>query len=489
MQQFSCSARCRAESLDSKFKASGPKVGWGEPRRAEKATPLPIRRIRADLPDFIWHFKPENSSGNTSGTDSDFKRSKTHNQPGASAPSTASPSRRVEDYPERVQRRPTPECLIDFEDPEDIELAAYEHDDIAELTNPRTPGESTITVAERHAFQKIFADIRARYQRGDVEYKVNVRPDLDATPRPSEGAQKKLQNVLDKAFQNRTQAAKIDIIKRYPPALRAAAAKAIGLELTSWEENAEAEHAEEAVNNKLLGMQDHKRMRVQELMKNAATDFELWDVMEREVFSLIAKLGLEDPPREEASGQKKGRKKKNKDVSVAEDRKFSLPTESSIDLEGNGVSPLALYGPLYGEYLLFSLRLLDRAFSKPSSLVLSVLPKIKSLGLVSSVLGGSTMLYNELLLIYQYRQDDYLGMLDLLSEMEHLGLEFDEKTHEIVVGVIKQQANIFRGEKGRTLRTVWNLPEYAPQQFAPWRDKIELAINEKQINLGLEAKY
>jgi len=208
-------------------------------------------------------------------------------------------------------------------------------------------------------------------------------------------------------------------------------------------------------------------------------------VMEEEVFPLIAKLGLEGTEKKETPPKKHGKKAKATKSSKTNPRKLVLPPEEEqivqlepIIHEGQVVSPLAFYGPLYPSYLLLGLRLLDRSFAKPSPLTLSILPKIKSLGLVSHVLGASTQLYNELLIIYWYRYDDFRGALNLLSEMEQSGLNFNEETLEIVEDIRTMQARIARGDRGETLKALWSLPEFAPGKFAHWRKKIASMLTE-----------
>jgi hypothetical protein len=143
------------------------------------------------------------------------------------------------------------------------------------------------------------------------------------------------------------------------------------------------------------------------------------------------------------------------------------------------VSPLALYGPLYPSYLLLGLRLLDRGFAKPSPLALALLPRIKSSGFTSHVLGASTQFYNELLRIYHYRQDDFRGMIDLLAEMENSALDVDDETLGIVLDVIKAQRSINHGAKGPAVKALWSMPEFAHKKFEFWRDVIHKAIFER----------
>jgi hypothetical protein len=390
---------------------------------------------------------------------------------------------------------------------DDLEEDMFSKDEISNLTVPQFDRESTITDSERYAFQRIFSDIFARNQQSGVPMSsddVFTEEDSQeaAEPKDRKFAKLKLANILSHAMTRGPlpREEMENIVNQYPPALQTAAARAIGLT------GAKQEISEEEValdTEELETLRGPERLRVETLMKAARTDFELWEIIEKEVFSLIPKLGLEnilepveELPVKETKKKKNASKKSKKAKSKgAEEATHEITAANSLDpclpnieIE-NGISPLALYGPLYPSYLLLGLRLLDRSFAKPSPLTLSILPKIKSLGLISQVLGATTQLYNELLRVYRYRYDDYRRILNLLEEMEHSGLDFDEETLEIVHHIRRAQASVRNGEKGPALQALWNLPEFAPQRFGVWRERIVSAINEKNQNGGGTLRY
>ncbi|PBP20818.1 hypothetical protein BUE80_DR008438 [Diplocarpon rosae] len=413
----------------------------------------------------------------------------------------------------------------------------------------RRSGDSTITESERAAFQKIFSDIFERSKRTRSNLGAGNDGFFDRSDKHDEGPDKssadlmetedrfsvkkddklnanlKLNQILSMAMQRTTQTREQmqAAIEKYPPTLQAAAAKAMGYVEEDMEQEARFSRrfldAEE-----LETLRQPERARVEGLMSAASTDFELMEIMEKEVFSLISKLGLEDtrtaqsvvqhqetgPPKRKPKGWKKAelralreqKASKNGKAKLAGKQETTLPetttdsetgtvrspdttppsTTAADDFE-RGVSPLALYGPLYPSYLLFGLRLLDRSFAKPSPLTLSILPKIKSLGFISHVLGASTQFYNELLRIYRYRYDDLRGMRRLLNEMEQAALEFDKDTFYIVCDVADLQFSIYRGEKGSTMKALWTMPEFAhsssPNSFRNWKLRIWEAVHEK----------
>lgn len=122
-------------------------------------------------------------------------------------------------------------------------------------------------------------------------------------------------------------------------------------------------------------------------------------------------------------------------------------------------------------------------------MVLNVLPRIKSLGIISHVLGASTALYNELLRIYWFRYDDFLSADSLLNEMDQAGLEFDAETFGIVNDIHSMQARVRRGDKGPVLQALWSMPEFASGKFKPWKDKIQASLEERDPEGSEEAAW
>jgi len=371
---------------------------------------------------------------------------------------------------------------IDFEQGAD-EMWHGGKDEISDLARSQPLGESTITDSERYAFQRVFKDIFGRTQGQGAT--IRNDPGLMTTSTSSTSAAAPSTTKLSRWELE-------EMINRYPVPLRAAAARAMGLDQVEIDGEEEAINIESKLDlERLETLRGPERQRVETLMKGASSDFELWEIMETEVFSLIRKLGLEDAGEVPRSSNTKSTKNKRtsaqkKDVDAAPEALHSLGT---FAVDDTGVSPLALYGPLYPAYLLLGIRLLDRYFSKSSSLTLSVLPKIKSLGVISHVLGASSQLYNELIQIYRYRHDNYRGILGLLDEMEHGGIEFDKETLDIVKDIERTQASVKRGEKGEVLQVLWNFPEFAPNKFKAWNEKITAALKKKELSRRVTVTY
>ncbi|ESZ94087.1 hypothetical protein SBOR_5507 [Sclerotinia borealis F-4128] len=362
--------------------------------------------------------------------------------------------------------------IIGFEE-DDKTLVEYGKE-IEALISPQYPRrESTITDSERHTFNRIFTDIFSRTQRtslNDLDYgRMQNRP---STNRDS--ARNKLDDIMGSSLTNlppRTKEQRQAEINKYPPALRAAAARAIGLQPED-ELEIEIETSELGADAQ-EELRAPERERVEKLLRNAETDFELWEVLEEEVFPLIAKMGLGET--KESRDQLRRGVLDHEIPPIEEDP----PTATDIKPE---ISPLALYGPLYPSHLLLGLRLLDRGFSRPSQLTLTMLPRIKSFGLLSHVLGASTPLYNELLRICWSRYDDFRTCIDLLKEMDHAGLEFDSETLGIVTDILKVRALVWTGGAGRNKAMLWALPEFRKSRLLEhWQEKIATVIGEKRM--------
>lgn len=350
--------------------------------------------------------------------------------------------------------------------------------EIEALASPNYPKrESTITDSERHIFNRIFTDMLSRNQSTSLPDADSDDFDTEKMIRTNkESARNKLDNIMGHSLnasrdRHLTKEQRKNAINRYPPALRAAAARAIGLNLQkSVPETKTTELGFDAQEQ----LRQPERERVENLLRNAETDFELWEVLEKEVFPLIAKMGLAET-KESRDQQRRGVHDSSIPPIVYEE---DITSDSDVESE---ISPLELYGPLYPSHLLLGLRLLDRGFSRPSSLSRSILPRIKSFGLLSHVLGASTPLYNELLRISWLRYDDFRTCVDLLNEMENEGLEFDKETHEIVIDILRIRAVVWKGP-GWNKVAMWGLPNFKKaSDLERWEPKIAKAVNEKSM--------
>lgn len=399
-----------------------------------------------------------------------------------------------------------PEDNIAFEDSGfDSSMA---QDEIQSLTSRSQPRESTITDSERHAFQRIFESILKR-ESGTGNAQAKPSWDESVVGAGGEGKEQPHDFLENSAHESKTLAEIKEAIKRYPPALRPAAERAFRVvdkaempgRAQQLAQSSEARRIHLA--ERLHKIREPERIRVGDLMRAAKTDFELWEILEQEVFPLIKTLGLEEKKPEEnivvTKKKKKNKKTKSQENAKSEETEIGqVPKEKEPETlplylasmgEALGVSPVAVYAPLYSEHLLFALRMLDRAFSKPSPLALSILPKLKSLGLISHILGGSTQFYNELMRIHALRLDDFRGMLKLLEEMENAAVDFDEGTLEVVNETLKSHDDARQGHSGEAVKALWGMPEYEYSRLRKWKEQISETVKERELERKSRFEY
>ncbi|EPE04384.1 hypothetical protein F503_01388 [Ophiostoma piceae UAMH 11346] len=299
----------------------------------------------------------------------------------------------------------------------------------------------------------------------------------------------------------------------FPPSLRTAASEAIGSrerkrlriqqQMQQQIQEAEIEDPVMIAAAKKAAQTEELRQKRQEKMElvmlSKRTDAALWEYMETSVFSMVEEFGLvsttEAAPRDakETTDREKG-------------RKAAAKAASRTNAKKRPSAKLMTYGPVYSATLLHGLKLLGGHYGggETSPLALAVLPRIKSLGLQSYVLGASTPLYNELLKIQWTRLGDAVAVFGLLQEMQQAGLAFNDgtlavlKSMEFHFGVARAGAAVstmvdldsvhrplgtVRGTSfvGAALR---HLPDVAavPSMVQWWRSQVEAgAINSRRF--------
>ncbi|KAK4185652.1 hypothetical protein QBC35DRAFT_298404 [Podospora australis] len=283
---------------------------------------------------------------------------------------------------------------------------------------------------------------------------------------------------------------------RFPPSLRNAARRALGViddakdsekvvplsaptdlfqSPTQQRLSAEIDFAlnplAKSVEHEALRRAEQKR--IEELMEAAKTDFELWDVMEKEVFPLVDRLGLSPKSRSAPVEKKKGRKGKES------------ATAAEIDDHKKADLPMHIYGPLFPRLLLSALRMLDQNFTHPSPLALNVLPRIKETGHAGYVLGASTSFYNALARIEWYRYGNPANVFNLFEEMRHAGLLCDLESKGIQESIEQWfwKARWDKTARNPFLREILSLPEWefalAPR-IQHWATTITLQLQEQR---------
>ncbi|KAK4179571.1 hypothetical protein QBC36DRAFT_308119 [Triangularia setosa] len=387
---------------------------------------------------------------------------------------------------------------IPFELPED-----YERPPPREMNHLLTEAgdRSTITPAERDAFKAIFEEIAAKQAPSLPEDLSSLEPtqknwpqsdvssDSPAQPSATETIDIIMQDAADVQSRSKrkiqhpygrrhpmTQAANTKdwskALLRFPPSLRDAARRALNITegkdfpVASADECPETASSRfgadpDMVLNPLAKSVQHEalrraeRMRVEKMMQATKTDFELWDILEKEVFPMVARFGLDKPEPSALEIDTTTKKQKGKKAAAA------ATTPSSEDATGGDDKfPLHIYGPLYPRYLLAALRLFHQKFAHPSPLAMNMLPRIKELGPASYVLGASTPFYNELVRILWYRHGNAEGVLNMFEEMRKAGILCDTDSLKVLNAISSWMRMSEAGKEGPFLQELVSLPEW-----------------------------
>lgn len=400
-----------------------------------------------------------------------------------------------------------------------------------ENPDPQEPDEDyvpnpkgTITSQERETFKNIFREIAERGQ-GPSAAKPSNHPDLPSADdryadggkaRRSADARHAVNLVMEDAARTfkdtqpvsrgldplsplettYSAADRETELLRFPPSLRRAARWAFGAidtgkdaELVRTEGGGQEELGQydgdgDAVETimspegdrlgRLVELQAFRReetLRIQDIMKTAKSDFELWDVMEKEVFQLVERLGISENKKPKKKTTTKGRRA----IVVNEE---DDPSKKPLSME--------IYGAIYPQLLLDSINYFDTKFSRPSTLCFSVLPRVKALGLTSYVLGVSTSFYNRLMAITWHRYGDAGAVMSLLEEMRHAGLYLDENTQSVVHNIEREFLAAMHGQHGMFAEKLMGMPEFEPvaeMRIKHWLGNIDRSIKERKQGL------
>lgn len=314
----------------------------------------------------------------------------------------------------------------------------WDDDPNHEFAKETSQQQSTITPSEAEVFKGIFDEIsQGRMPAGRKKPSARLAnagagtlgttgmADVDGTAR----------SIVDQA---RVSDFRDKFLKRYPSSLRSAAQVALGLfEVpadeqggSSYMELKEADAASWAERAMYDRLRSEERSRVERLMDRCATDVELWDLMEREVFSLPKRLGIMmDAPEttKEKKPKKKARAKKAAAAKASETSDVQVSTEAISDRQR-----MDIHGRLYPHFINFGLKLFDSKFARSSPYAFKILPRVKELGLPSYVLGVSSSFYSRLALLYWTRFADPNSSLNILQEMLSTGLYANDESKAVV---------------------------------------------------------
>lgn len=340
----------------------------------------------------------------------------------------------------------------------------WDHDTPLEEVGDAADKQSTITPSEAEVFKGIFDDIAqgrmpsARKRPAPSGSTPHVWSAPSSKEQPPPGMAR---SIVEQA---RVTEFRDKILRRYPSSLRHAAQVALGLyELEPKSNNGaaskmmeldEAYRARLEERAKYEVARTEERERVDALMEACDTDVALWRVMETEVFSLPARLGI-------VQGAK--RKGKTGETGKTGQRKSATETNAPPPATTHAADEkrvMDVHGPLYPHFINRGLALFETSFSRPSDYAFEILPRIKELGLPSYVLGVSSPFYSRLARMHWNRFGDASSALDVLQEMSSAGLYADEGVRELLVTMRDHLHGCAWGAQGPFVMGVMEAPPY-----------------------------
>ncbi|KAG5981789.1 hypothetical protein E4U55_002567 [Claviceps digitariae] len=355
----------------------------------------------------------------------------------------------------------------------------WDHDesyDMVDHSAAAAKKPSTITPSEAEIFKGIFDEIA----QGRMPPARKRSATSGTTGRSSQDKTSMSRSIVE---QDRIKEFREKFLLRYPSSLRTAAQVALGLyelepkpdsdENRKMIELDEADKAKWEERAKYERLRTEERERVDALMKACDTDVALWQVMEAEVFSLPARLGIlqltetqtKDRKRTLKTDKAKGSKEKKSEKEIEKNSEASTRSSATELDELPAVTAeekrlMDIHGPLYAHFINSGLALFDTAFARPSEYAFQILPRVKSLGLPSHVLGVSSPFYTRLARMHWHRFGDAVSALDILKEMNSAGLYVDEDAHKLLVTMRDHLHGCAWGAQGSFVMGMMEAPPY-----------------------------
>jgi Mtf2 family len=346
----------------------------------------------------------------------------------------------------------------------DGETSTFENSNsLSQMPNDRATyhrqRKSTITDSERKAFQRLFGNLVFQPERQSLPPDATDESSLDSI----------LEDVLIKHRAGGNRAS---------PSLKIPSIRSVAEVLIGRKSNQDQKTIRDITgdNDSLEALQEQQYNRVEGLLCAAKTDVELWNVLEREVFSIIRELDLDGAA---ANTEMKGKGAKRNSRRATPILK---PTTENICEEIDHASGLAIIGPNYPSFLVIAVRQLRQEFPS-SSLSLTILPTVKDLGRGSYVLGASTVLYNELISLAWLTYADFECIEELLQDMDNSGVDFDGNTLELLESIHDEARKACMGRFGATVAAVWEMDRFTDgwRKLERWRDIIKGRMQAEAI--------
>lgn len=191
----------------------------------------------------------------------------------------------------------------------------------------------------------------------------------------------------------------------------------------------------------------------------ARTDVELWRKLEDHLFTPIAALNLDS-------------------------NTYSALAPSFSNPQGRrGLMAM------FPRRLVTAASILRSDFST-SNLILSLLPRLRSLGPSAYALGATPKLYNQIMAFQFERYTDLDGMSELLREMEKEFIEPNTVTLQLLDYVMAFGKGVQMGRYGMALKTVWATEKFRRsfETLGRWKVRVEAKVREQEIKMQQQAR-
>ena len=329
--------------------------------------------------------------------------------------------------------------------------------------------DSTMTTSEQAVFDRIFADISSyspSEDSGNVEAvdETDSFADLDTIFNNAIGEN---QNRTERIEERRAALG----VSRPTPTGHGIDVYSLGLRTTEAGWDQPGKIGSDDVSIAGTAHFEYRR-KLDDMLEKANTDVEMWQVLEDEVFSLVRELNARIKKAERTSQKSRSRKASKAQTAVAsppppsEENKVATqkPATGKIPYISKPLPPaslpptvlLSILKEEYPEYLLKTLRLFRNVFPT-STFGLHVLPTVRRLGPISYVLGASTALYNETLLLMWKQEGNLLAIADMLEEMRKQGVESDHVTLALLVRLGQIRNIELAGHRGKWRKMWWGM--------------------------------
>jgi len=354
-----------------------------------------------------------------------------------------------------------------------------------------------MTDLEKDAFSKLFRSLAAEVKQQEELNTQDPSANDDAMMLVDEVEDVEDRDTgdydVDQIINRELQLAAPDI-QRYPAALRSMA-------IDAQTKLAQARAAQE--QRARLAKQDPITVKARAItkylatkIKSAKTDVELWQVLDKEVFTQVRNIpevevkplaqrldkgGKAEEQEELKTAQRRARPVRQK-VDAEEEQPDQQAKQTSTSTSAKELAvpvDLSVLRRTYPAALLLAARILANR-TQHTPLLAALLPTVRSLHPYSLILGASTALYNEVL-SYTWRTTSSLSsILALLKDMSDISLTMDIRTWEVLEQITLFRYRALRGDFGEGVKAIEGVKGRMQEGHSLWKWKAK-------VREGLEA--